>query len=273
VPRIPYQAWQMGVRVAQSLAHSSPLINGYGLGQNIVGGHQRGRALVFYVNSKPDLRMLEKEARIPPAISLQFRGRTIKLPTDVQLLPNPKLELQMKRVDGRSDGTYTWPLDRKRSILAAHVAGNRGSVVTLDGQSLGRVTRSLRSGGLDAVEVTHERPSSLDNPWDGAFKHATPRYPELADLDRKCSVWVRTQQRWETVTLWGTAVGFTSPSLGPLAPQHLILTDWVTNPGDSGTLLLGWDCHPIGMLLGRLRWEKDSYSAFTTLATAMDLLP
>lgn len=269
-----------------------PGVLGVGVGRRQRGGRWGiGHVVTVFVATKAEERALEDGHRLPSHLHVEHRGRRWEVPVDVVALGDAPGLPQGLVVPGSQlsvappalAGTASWYVERggdRFLVTAEHVVGmaSRGPVsLHPQGVRLGQVTRTAwATTSLDAALVR------LDPDWTGALvlpfvQHALgpPRVAVPSDTGRTGRVFLPRLQAFQPAVIRHVQVGplpFRLPGGAILQPRSLVLTDPVTRPGDSGTLLLAADGAPVGLLTGLYvdpERGTDLYSCFTELVPAL----
>ena len=266
-----------------------------------IGRRRRGRGwrqeavLSVFVEQKRHPQELPADLALPSFLEVQYRGRTYRVDIDVVELGAEPGETQgivalgtQVQMGGRLAGTLAWFQSAggvHYAVTAEHVVGldHRGPVhIHPQGYAIGDVVQTAyRRHHIDAALI------KLKPDWNYArilpFSNrplGEPRVPTDADTYPIRSgpagqVWLPSRQKLAPVRirhLHVSGLEFRQPNGRTFKPHSLLLTDPCTQRGESGTLLLGPDRAPLGLLTGLRRDPhsgKPLYSCFTELVPAL----
>jgi len=260
---------------------------------------RRGRwgtahVIAVYVVEKQDLAVLAEAHRIPRRLHLHLRGRAWEVPVDVIALGGePGRTHGIVAVGGLlalpgldPAGAVSWTVDvggARALVTAEHVVGlgARGPVYThTDHLLLGQVVRTAYAEkGHDAALVRLEEGWTCIPALVGAPAGLPPPRPVRdTDTGTRGRVFLPFEGAFVDVTLRSfkvTSLPFRLRDGTTFQPRDLVLTDPVTRPGDSGTVLLARDGSPVGLLTGLYvdpRTGAPLFSCFTELLPALSSL-
>lgn len=288
--RVPGAVWKAALAQARERYVGLPGVLAVGLGRRRVGGRwRRNHVITVFVERKT--WPLEDRHRLPAAMHFQHGGRPWEIPLDViQVGAEPGLAQGLVAVGGQVSvegiqpaGTVSWTVDHQgcRYLLTAeHVVGlgSRGPVYSHpDHLLVGHVTATAyHERGYDIARVSLAQGWAvlLTLPGLGG-RLPPPRMATDRDTGRLGRVFLPGPRKLQDVTVRNvnvTSLPFRVRSGAIFTPRDLILTDPVTRPGDSGTLLFGGDGSPMGLLTG-LYVDPGSgeplFSCFTELLPAL----
>ena len=250
----------------------------------------RQPSVVLTVFVKRKRRPEDLDGKVPSSVSFVFRGRSYRIATDVVALGARRGHAQTLVVGdpvslasgAASLGVVSWLSTGGETygVTAEHVVGfgNVGAQLFSGGSSIGTVTASAyETHKIDAVLFSlgsGVQPSSVLS----GHSLAPPRFVNSGDLtapdgSNAAHAYLPHSGLMHDVAIRHVHVAGEIPLKNPLDgktfyPRPLILTDLCTKAGDSGTLLLGADWSPLGLLSG----ISGPFSCFTELAPALEAL-
>jgi hypothetical protein len=247
--------------------------------------------VTLFVERKLDPRQLSEQGvlPLPTRVEVVSRRKSYSVATDIVEFSPSDAQAQSldpcaplsKSQHGASTGVVSW-LNIAGEICgftAEHVVGfgNVNAPLFSQGRSVGRVTKcGYALTNVDAVLFELEAGEVPSTTVAGRVLEA-PRAVRLSDVGGSpAHVYVPHSGLLKDVAIHFIHLqGFslTSPDGTTFQPRPLVLTDMCTAAGDSGTLLLGSDFRPLGLLSGIVT-SKDgrSHSCFTELASVLDTL-
>jgi len=231
---------EYALQIARRIATARPGVVAVGVGPKVKDGKSAKRAtsIIFYVLDKTDV--VPRWEVLPSYIDVGTPVRPRRIRTDV-VQAEQDVSVQAW-TEASAGGVYTWPMPgggNRRSLISNHVLGADG-VANFEGLEVQVIGRAPK---LDAAQVLHGFLSN--NPWLDMDQTVAPMPRAPRTSDKKGRVYLPTQRRWKAVDIFD--VHSSPPGYG----DGFILTEPVTNPGDSGSLLIGQDNSPLGFLLGR----------------------
>ena len=280
-------------RLRTDLKRKDRNIVGCFIGQKRVGSrYRKGVCLTVLVKRKVADHLLPDIKRIPRSVAFaRVDGSRVKatINTDVIEWVSSKASLA-ELVLGPGDGVVEQmgtigaviqhPRFGKVLTTAGHVVYKRkgawewtdlGYPVELalsgSGQAVaGEVLRSVCTSTCDYAFLRPLDDTRLDNLYLDQYPIAAPR--ELSEFDIGRPVWVLSRSGHTQTVLRG--FGGSLP-IGVAGSMHgLILTDWASEAGDSGALLIDERWHALGFLVGTYANPDVSYSVFMRAAVPLE---
>jgi hypothetical protein len=246
--------------------------------------------------SMPDQDLPSEPQKARLIKKVEIRERNVEQPNGLDFInvvgfvaPQPQTQPSLQigatlstRSAAGGDGVCSW-IGTGIAITAAHVVGfdSIGKVVYSGGVRVGTVDRiAYSSSQIDAARIqldaATQTPSAIVDSSvlprfvgdDDVFSGANPAIVYLPHLGGIYSVKIHYVHATGDFQMQSPVDGFS------FNPRPLILTDNCTVRGESGTILLGSDRKPIGLLSGRVyvASENKFFSAFTELLPAIQEL-
>lgn len=247
--------------------------------------------VTLFVEQKLNPQQLREQGvmSLPTRVDVMSGRKRYSVATDVVEFASSKGAAQSldpcaplsKSQHGGSAGVVSW-LNIDGTVCgftAEHVVGF-GSVdapLFSQGRTIGHVTKcGYALTNVDAVLFELEAGEVPSTTLAGRVLEA-PRAVRLSDVGGAAAhVYVPHSGLLKDVAIHFIHLqGFslTSPDGTIFQPRPLVLTDMCTAAGDSGTLLLGSDFRPLGLLSGIVTANDGrSHSCFTELASVLDTL-
>lgn len=229
---------------------------------------RRGRwtreiSLVCLTTDKQPMRQLPKGRRIPRVVTWRERARTYRLATDV-IEATAELTLQSAPIAGPCDSVHA--SDSRAMIGAVIMHPNFGRCLTTAGhlfsgprpigqaavlrtgtKSLGFTVRQcVRQGGIDYALMSPDSACDCDNLFQDVIRIGPVFIPEPSGKGRQLFVLNGVSDSQPTVCRGVNATLVLSNGIF----DDVILTDAVTDDGESGTALVDGENRVWGFLIG-----------------------
>lgn len=268
---------------------------GVGIGRRLRAGRREPESVLsVFVSKKGDLK---GQKRLPRRFNVHFAGQIYVVPVDVVELAVQSAEFHNRVLEPCSEiavsanaaalGCVSWVLPSQQTplfITAEHVVGfgaGGTAVFAAAGEHVGSVTKRAFDGKkIDAALVqaaagVELRPSIPAHNTLGDVRYVTN--DDVSHEAPSAHAFLPVSQKLVAVNVHQVHVlgtfAFIDSTGATRFPQELILTDPITQHGDSGAALFGLDWCPIGLCTGRVTATDGSvFDAFTELGPALDAL-